>query len=414
MVILGKGELTQKAEDVLFGLPEDEDQAVKIGLEYWFCKDNFSNFSDGLTNLAISAGYCGHSEDKTEVCRYILDVAKNSDVPLLAQKRNIQNWLRESNPPSRTKDGRDVIFRICFALNLSLAAVENFFRKVYWERPFNFRDLKECIYYYCFKNGLSYSDAERILSKVELQKNETAQADHTALIRQNVELSDSDEDIVRYLAGHYSSFGVNAQTAINRISMLLQSCKQTVDELYEREPGKFEIYGMKNHITPADEPTDSALGADLKGNEKLLNIIYGIPSRTFEGGKYVKKSCDNDIKKSFPLKYAQSNIPSVAQLKSILSGTIKEADGIRKALILLDFYQFAAQVELGVERDENDFYGDFESEVNQILAECGFAEIYLRNPYDWLFYYCASRDNPLSSLQEMLSPVNRSDGEDFE
>lgn len=114
MDINNKGDLTLKAEDYLFALPEGEEEAVKIGLEYWFDSGNFTNFSDGLVNAAVSSGYNGKPDDRPAVCQYILHIADKAGIPLEKEKRNIQNWLNEKNPPSRNQAGRDTVFRICF------------------------------------------------------------------------------------------------------------------------------------------------------------------------------------------------------------------------------------------------------------------------------------------------------------
>ena len=120
MDINNKGDLTLKAEDYLFALPEGEEEAVKIGLEYWFDSGNFTSFSDGLVNAAVSSGYNGKPDDRPAVCQYILHIADKAGIPLEKEKRNIQNWLNEKNPPSRNQAGRDTVFRICFALNMNL------------------------------------------------------------------------------------------------------------------------------------------------------------------------------------------------------------------------------------------------------------------------------------------------------
>lgn len=415
MDINNKGDLTLKAENDLFALPEDEEEAVTIGLEYWFNSKNYSSFSDGLVKAVISSGYNGSPDDRPAVCQYILHAADKAGIPLEKEKRNIQNWLNEKNPPSRNLAGRDTVFKICFALKMDFPTVKSFFRKVYWERPFNFRNLSECVYYYCFQHGYSYSHAKEILEKVKSQQKGGSSEEFTRKIPETIDafLSEEEDDkLVQYLSQHYGSFQIKEKTAAKIIEDLLKDCKKCVDELFDRFPETCKLDGIDGHFLPdnADEEYDEK--NNLKGNEKLLNFIYGIPARTFdEHGNYMKKSVENDIARAFPLNYARSNLPSPAQLKNILNGTVKFSDSIRKALILLDFFQFSVNNMLNranTDHSFNDVYGDFEAEVNLLLNECGFPEIYLRNPYDWLFYYCASRDDPLSALREMLTIENRS------
>ena len=33
--------------------------------------------------------------------------------------------------------------------------------------------------------------------------------------------------------------------------------------------------------------------------------------------------------------------------------------------------------------------------MNQFLCDAGYPELYVGNPYDWIFFYAAKRDEPL-------------------
>jgi hypothetical protein len=51
-----------------------------------------------------------------------------------------------------------------------------------------------------------------------------------------------------------------------------------------------------------------------------------------------------------------------------------------------------------IEEDLEDFY----YEASKLLAKCGFEQMYVRNPFDWLILYCAKSSNPMDSLRELL------------
>ena len=52
---------------------------------------------------------------------------------------------------------------------------------------------------------------------------------------------------------------------------------------------------------------------------------------------------------------------------------------------------------------ENGHFYDFADEVDQTLLKCGYIQMYWRHPYDWMFGFCASSDDPLGSLREIIS-----------
>jgi len=58
------------------------------------------------------------------------------------------------------------MYLICFALQLSLDKTKDFFKRVYFDRPFNLRDKKEFVYYCCIKDGKSYAEARHIIEEL--------------------------------------------------------------------------------------------------------------------------------------------------------------------------------------------------------------------------------------------------------
>lgn len=54
-----------------------------------------------------------------------------------------------------------------FALDFTIDDVTEFFLKVHFECPFNFRDHHEAVYYYSFTNRLKYSEAQRLIDQAD-------------------------------------------------------------------------------------------------------------------------------------------------------------------------------------------------------------------------------------------------------
>lgn len=46
---------------------------------------------------------------------------------------------------------------------------------------------------------------------------------------------------------------------------------------------------------------------------------------------------------------------------------------------------------------------DFCESMNKTLAECGFTQLYVRNPYDWIILFCANSSNPVDYLQDFIA-----------
>ena len=51
-----------------------------------------------------------------------------------------------------------------------------------------------------------------------------------------------------------------------------------------------------------------------------------------------------------------------------------------------------------IEADLNDFY----YETGLLLSQCGFEQMYARNPFDWLMLYCAKSNDPMDTFRELL------------
>ena len=44
----------------------------------------------------------------------------------------------------------------------------------------------------------------------------------------------------------------------------------------------------------------------------------------------------------------------------------------------------------------------FISDINKMLLEVGYLELYLGNPYDWIFLYCSKSQEPLTVFREFI------------
>lgn len=96
------------------------------------------------------------------------------------------------------------------------------------------------------------------------------------------------------------------------------------------------------------------------------------------------------------------------QLSKIYRGEKVSYETMRKALILLKFYNYFATLfyeNMDVKKFcsiEADFL-TYVAETNDMLYTCGYPPLYVRNQYDWLFMHCGNTQYPLEELQSAFS-----------
>ena len=102
---------------------------------------------------------------------YLFLYEKLNSAGVNPSRTKIKNWLnvRDSSEgdsgPNMGDDGREAMFQIAFSLSLSVAETEDFFRRVYLDKAFNARNVKECVYFYCLMHGRSYSEAQELVDR---------------------------------------------------------------------------------------------------------------------------------------------------------------------------------------------------------------------------------------------------------
>ena len=189
----------------------------------------------------------------------------------------------------------------------------------------------------------------------------------------------TENDLIKYLVNNRSGFTVQSQTATSKIKELIEECKALAKKEY-------------NLLHNGDISVENV--------DELLAVITGYYAReTVNGEKVYKQS----ISKSKLPELIRKNFPQREQFKQIEEGKAS-FDTIRKALIMLKFYSFFADALIHkAEGLENGLFYEFVDETNELLAECGYVQLYWRNPYDWLFGYCAyGATNPLDEFKNVI------------
>ena len=87
----------------------------------------------------------------------------------------------------------------------------------------------------------------------------------------------------------------------------------------------------------------------------------------------------------------------------------KSYDGIRKMIILLDFYSFWVNIKLGIsdmsEYSASERFTTYIDEANALLHKCGYEDLFEGNPYDWVFICSAKNDEPLDFFRSCVNEL---------
>ena len=353
------------------------------GKEYFDSLDDNSLFIDGVKRCARVIGY----REGMDIVSFLVDRCKEAGVNL--SRTTLSNWMTNGSPASG-ESGRENVYKLCFALELNAAQTGEFFLKAYLERPFNYKNLHEAVYFFCMNNGLGYGDAVRIIEKAEtfpVVANPDAQ-DVTEEVGRELQAFHSEEMLLNYLQVNRYGFAEQNKTATERIALLIKKC-------YPLAAAEFEI---QKKVRDKDYTVNN--------EDELLSVIYNYNARATDGywekkGKLIPKPVyAKSISESKLPQSVRCNFPQRQQLENIKKHKASY-DTIRKALIMLSFYHFFTDARVKG-KNSPDLFDEFVDEMNTTLAECGYVQLYWRNPYDWMIGHCAEKENPVDMLRNII------------
>ncbi len=416
---------TDNAQDSLFSI-DDCNEAY----QYLQNSANFVSFHTGLTTLMQRCGYTGSSEDVEEKTAYLQQ--KLAAIHVKITEITVRDWFSGKRRPSLDSRSRKLVYEICFALGASFELVQEFFRQVYFSRSFNCHTIKEAVYYYCLHQNHSYNHAlelyETIKAMPETAKFEASAPVYTDQIRNALDNCHSDEEFLAYFSRNKSIFDRWNQRALFYIEEFIRQIRGTKEDI-----GRIEAFGKVGTIPDAKTlaaPSASGLtiqeffmharhdsdypwqysGRNVTSIDFMLEFII-----TFTTGVTKDATLPDIVKLNFPSKKTFSKILNRSQSEMSTS-----YDSIRKCLILLKFYHFWVTLELMMDSgnaaenpqsDYADYFDDFCEEMAQLLEECGYEELYERNPYDWIFLWASATEQPLESFRGVMRAIDFDDSE---
>jgi len=397
----------REATEYIYGayFSYDFDEEALPQIEDMEAMDTVSTFCEYVHTYAMRCGYKGDVSNEKELAAYVAKKCEDADITLgSGTKATLERWLKKGLP-ANTADGRENVYKLCFALKMDAQQTAEFFLKAYLERPFNYKNIHEAVYYFCMKHALTYKDAMRLITVVESSKaSPNPYADSvTEQIGVQLNATENEEALIKYLVENRSGFATQNQTATEKIKDLVQSCSEVAPKEYAL------CYPYEKEIT-------------VSNIDELLSVIYGYSARATDNAKPIYKKSIS--KSKFP-ELVKRNWPQREQFQQILDKKNASYDVIRRALIMLVFYDFYANAVVAEKEAEerrrktgkaekiacvaDGLFDEFEAEMNATLAECGYVQLYWRNPFDWMMGYCAMSPEPLRTLRNLIMEYYLSD-----
>ena len=336
----------------------------------------------------------------------------------------VKNWISKgilANP-----DFRKNLYDLCIALKLNEIETQEFFLKHFLTIPYNYKNTTDVIYYFGIKQGLPYNDILGLLREFEEEcpvRNE--KCEKTEEIG-NAIWEISDIGVFReYLRRHRYSKQQQFCTVSKKINEFLNA-----NAIYAEKERKLrpELLSRRTCSVNMNHLEEISIVRE-KGDVNIKALLFVING----GVELHGYSCeDEDISETHSIsksatmpKLFRKNFPREQEF-SRKKKKNASADVYRKALIILYFYFFFSELlfsddernekaigsirldvlECRTDKKREADFEDFIQQTSAILAECGYVQLYARNPFDWLIMYCARSYNPIQTYRELLSKAS--------
>ena len=202
--------------------------------------DNFQPFHIGLTEAIIKSGYSKNPEDTNAKAAYLSDKLKAIGSSITS--KTVASWFIGPQRPKIQSGYRQNMFEVCFALHFSYENVKWFFSHVYFDRCCNCHLIDEAVYYYCFIHELPYAKACELIAIIEeapevVPKETEVKANFTQYIQKQINIFQSDEELVSFLISqkyNFHTWNLSALSAINDFVLEIlgsNDTKNTIDGL---------------------------------------------------------------------------------------------------------------------------------------------------------------------------------------
>ncbi len=345
----------------------------------------FRPFSDAITEFISERGFDGDVTDVDAKVKYIKTAFEKAN---MTPPRELREWFTAGQPIKR-----DTAFLICFAFGLDGGETDEFFRRYYAkERSFNCHQVQEAVYYFCLNNGLSYAEALDIQTHVPLAKESKTSGDvvYTGSIIAELNDLETKEELITYLTENIDKFTDSNVTAYERIR-----------HLWALSVGNGGLLMQEREKLPSILD-DAATGEKRKlrsGNMGMKPWDAYLAILQLDKDDVKRLKAERSVRPILKKLHvdAQDSFPDRQGIDKILRGEHVSYERVRKWLVLLSFYTFWAQkaVKEGSYEAEPEDAKRCLTTMNQHLMDAGYPELYVGNPYDWIFLFASKSEEPL-------------------
>ena len=439
------GEFTNQKIDEFWNMYYDDNDDYEDIIDYLNEAKNFRTFDAGLTEFIKKHGYVEKEGLSDEVClkqrvNFLKQKLKEKNIHFVdvTLKNHFEGQIR----PEVIESNRKNIFKLCFAMDLDVDETTAFFNKIYFDRTFNVKNIDELVYYFCIKNKKSFNYAEELIEKIKKMLAEDCsdildEIVYTSAIHEKTDFFTEEAELIRYVLENKNAFNRYNTTAIRELNQLLdriqgkkedkkiltriqkanvitsqdyediKKCGLVVQDIFKNYA--HDIIKPKNNEDDEDKEKNKARKDSIIKNlsvhsiDFMLFVIYS-SNKPVGNSDY---SFKNDAKL---LNIIKNNFPAKSKFSRVKKDPHYSSDALRKMLILLEFYAFCFDAS-ETEDEYFDFFDDFKEQMNDILDSCGMGPLYIGNPYDWLFLYCAKCTNPLDVFRSIINEVCELDDE---
>ncbi len=318
------GEYTNFFEDMTYDIFEKEDYVEELKK----AAKLFRTFDKALDSFIVNHGYDGDLLNVDEKVSFITCKLKAAGVPV---PRNIKKWYTEHK-----KIGRKTAFQLCFAFGLQVDEVNDFLRRICLKRGFDCHDVEEVVYFFAFKNGLSYEDTKEVISKVTIVKPDRVVKDdivYTEFIAEEIDDIETAEELILYLNENTDKFGYNNVTAYKIIRSIWNDISQENGIALREKKLLYVAFDKDTNDEQLEEDTDKRRKERKRMDDSIWEIylqILGL-SGNYTDKIYKDRSIKSILKDNellHPL--AEDSFPDRGGLNKILNGIHASYESVRK------------------------------------------------------------------------------------
>lgn len=354
---------------------------------------SFRTFDSALDEFLQSHGYSGSIDS---INSKIVFLKEKFDKSGIEPPRNLSRYYTE-----HIRIERNTAFKFCFAFDLNVEQTNDFFRRICLERSFDCHDIEEAIYYYTISNKLSYEQAQSIINKApkadKTKYDINGEVLYTSTVVKEIDRIKTADELLSYFENNIGQFGYNHVSA-----------NKNITALWDKIAGENGLAARERNSLFLEKSSKSkSLNTSIWKIYLQILGVDKISARALCTDRSLKPILkDNKLLHSL----AADSFPDRDGITKILNKEHVSNERTRKIIILLSFYVF--WITLALDRNDGSYEAKGEdadrcqSQINHLLVDSGYEELYPGNPYDWIFMFTLNDQYPLATFREFMLELN--------